>query len=233
MLYTGVDNELKQVQNLAFPKELSDPWLTKWDKVPQNPLIEPNTENKINVSSFRDPTTAWLGNDGAWRMIVGSKIEHRGLAYLFKSKDFLEWTMVDHPLHYKDGNAMWECPDFYPVAKDSQEGVDTSSPDIQSENVKYVLKISLDDTRKDYYTLGAYDKVKDIYVPDEESIEDDSGLRYDYGKFYASKTFFDSVKKRRILWGWINESSPWEYDVRRGWHGLMVRYIHNSKAKLI
>lgn len=27
--------------------------------------------------------------------------------------------------------------------------------------------------------------------------------RYDFGQFYASKTFYDPVKKRQILWGWV------------------------------
>ncbi|KAL9680599.1 hypothetical protein QQ045_018481 [Rhodiola kirilowii] len=180
--------------------------LENWVKAPENPLIEPNAQNKVDGSSFRDPTTAWIGQDGNWRIIVGSKLGRRGLALLFKSKDFLHWTMEDYPLYYVDNNGMWECPNFYPVA---------NSQKIKPEPEKYILKVSLDDTRKDYYTVGAYDKVKDVYVPDKGSIHDDSGLRYDYGKFYASKTFFDSVKKRRILWGWVNESSSWQYDIRK------------------
>lgn len=55
----------------------------------------------------------------------------------------------------------------------------------------------------------------DIYIPDKGQEISDSALRYDYGKFYASKTFFDRVKKRRILWGWINESSSVDDDVKR------------------
>ncbi|KAH9664936.1 Beta-fructofuranosidase insoluble isoenzyme CWINV1 [Citrus sinensis] len=49
-----------------------------------------------------------------------------------------------------------------------------------------------------------------------------SGLRYDYGQFYASKTFFDSAKNRRILWGWINESCIQNDDVNKGWSGLQA-----------
>jgi beta-fructofuranosidase len=52
----------------------------------------------------------------------------------------------------------------------------------------------------------------------------DSGvdLRYDYGKFYASKTFFDGAMNRRILWGWINESDSESDDIKKGWSGLQV-----------
>ncbi|KAK9228766.1 hypothetical protein WN944_021722 [Citrus x changshan-huyou] len=56
------------------------------------------------------------------------------------------------------------------------------------------------------YTIGTYNVTTDKYIPEEGSMKGVSGLRYDYGQFYASKTFFDSAKNRRILWGWINES---------------------------
>lgn len=57
ILYTGVDTLSRQVQNIAFPKNLSDPYLRKWVKPKYNPLIQP--VGGINASSFRDPTTAW------------------------------------------------------------------------------------------------------------------------------------------------------------------------------
>jgi beta-fructofuranosidase len=114
---------------------------------------------------------------------------------------------------------MWECPDFFPVSKNSTIGLDTSTI---GSHVKHVLKVSLDDSKKEYYTIGRYNISKDKYVPDKGSVESDSGLRHDYGKFYASKTFFDSQKKRRILWGWVNESSSQIADVNKGWSGLQV-----------
>ncbi|XP_004297549.1 PREDICTED: beta-fructofuranosidase, insoluble isoenzyme CWINV1-like [Fragaria vesca subsp. vesca] len=219
ILYTGINPDKEQVQNLAFPKNLSDPFLREWVKVPQNPLMAPTQANQINASSFRDPTTAWLGPDKRWRLIIGSKRNQRGLAILYRSKDFMHWTKAKHPLYSTPKNGMWECPDFFPVSKTKLLGLDTSAigPD-----VKHVLKVSLDNTRKEYYTIGTYNVSKDIYIPDDGSIESDSGLRYDYGKFYASKTFFDSAKNRRILWGWINESSSVSGDIKKGWSGLQA-----------
>ena len=29
--------------------------------------------------------------------------------------------------------------------------------------------------------------------------------KYDFGQFYASKSFYDPAKKRQILWGWVAE----------------------------
>uniref|UniRef100_A0A7N0TW43 Beta-fructofuranosidase n=1 Tax=Kalanchoe fedtschenkoi TaxID=63787 RepID=A0A7N0TW43_KALFE len=220
ILYTGIDPQNKQVQNLAVPKNLSDPFLVEWVKSPSNPVVAPTIKNHINASSFRDPTTAWLGRDRIWRMIVGSKIRQKGLAFLFTSRDFVHWILAKHPLHSASHNGMWECPDFYPVSTDGVNGVDTST--VADSGIKHVLKVSLDDTRHDYYTVGTYDRSRDRYIPSKGSVESDSGLRYDYGKFYASKTFFDSIKNRRILWGWINESSSVENDVKKGWSGLQA-----------
>lgn len=219
ILYTGINPLNQQVQNIAVPKNLSDPYLVEWVKSPLNPLMAPTAMNKINASSFRDPTTAWVGPDGRWRVIIGNKRARRGMAILYRSKDFIHWTKSQHPLHSAKNTGMWECPDFFPVSSFAPLGLDTS---VNGPHVKHVLKVSLDDTRKEYYTIGTYYFKKDVYVPDEGSIDSDSGLRYDYGKFYASKTFFDSLKNRRILWGWINESSTPEDDAKKGWSGLQA-----------
>ncbi|KAA8541679.1 hypothetical protein F0562_022831 [Nyssa sinensis] len=218
-LYTGIDPKNSQVQNLAMPKNLSDPHLIEWVKSPNNPLMAPTTVNKINASSFRDPTTAWIGPDGRWRVIIGSKINRRGLAILYRSKDFVHWIKAKHPLHSAKDTGMWECPDFFPVSINNQSGLDTSMIGL---GIKHVLKLSLDDTKHDYYTVGTYNLVKDIYIPDKGSVDNDSGLRYDYGKFYASKTFYDSAKKRRVLWGWINESLSETDFVKQGWAGVQA-----------
>ncbi|GLU22421.1 hypothetical protein SLE2022_384990 [Rubroshorea leprosula] len=219
ILYTGIDPEKRQVQNLAMPKNLSDPYLGVWVKSPENPLMAPNAQNQINSSSFRDPTTAWLGPDRQWRVIIGSKINSLGKAILFKSKDFVKWVQSPQPLHSVKGTGMWECPDFYPVSTVSHRGLDTSAV---GSKLKHVLKASLDDKKYEHYTIGTYDLAKDIYVPDQGSVDSDLGLRYDYGKFYASKTFFDSEKNRRVLWAWINESSSVAADIKKGWSGVQA-----------
>ncbi|KAE8715110.1 Beta-fructofuranosidase, insoluble isoenzyme CWINV3 [Hibiscus syriacus] len=217
MLYTGIDPKNNQVQNLAVPKNLSDPFLREWVKSPKNPLMQPTAQNQINASSFRDPTTAWLGPDKKWRVIIGSKVHRQGMAILFKSKDFVNWVQAPNPLHSADGTGMWECPDFYPVSLRGRNGVDTS---VNVPSVKHVLKVSLDDTKHDLYTIGSFDSSRDVYIPDKGSVENDSGLRYDYGKYYASKTFLDSIKDRRILCGWLNESSSVADDIKKGWAGV-------------
>ncbi|KAL5824349.1 hypothetical protein ACOSQ3_020412 [Xanthoceras sorbifolium] len=193
-----------------MPKNLSVSYLTEWIKYQKNRVMAPTSKNKINASSFRDPTTAWLGPDKMW-----------------KSKDFKHWTLSEKPLYSAEGTGMWECPNFFPVKTNGNEGLDLYA---RGEKVKHLLENNLDETKHDYYTIGTYDVVNDKYFPDKDMIENNSGMRYDYGKFYASKTFFDSEKQRRILWGWVNESSSVNDDVQKGWAGAIPRNIWLDKS---
>lgn len=215
ILYTGADLEKRQVQNLAVPKNVSDPLLRDWVKSPRNPLITP--PNGIDPTFFRDPTTAWQGPDKVWRVLVGSQMDGHGTAILYRSNDFINWNKSQSPLHSSEKTIMWECPDFYPVSINDKNGVDTST---QDEVTRHVLKASFND--KDYYIMGKYVPKTDSYVVETDFMDAGSDLRYDYGKFYASKTFFDSAKKRRILWGWITESDSESNDIEKGWSGLQV-----------
>nr|XP_043635833.1 beta-fructofuranosidase, insoluble isoenzyme 1-like [Erigeron canadensis] len=219
ILYTGI-TALEpapghQVQVYAIPADYSDPFLRKWVKPDDNPFLKPTSEN---ISAFRDPTTAWY-NNGHWKIIVGSRRKHRGMAYLYRSRDFVTWIKAKHPFHSKNETGMWECPDFYPVSSEGTYGLDTSS---LGSSLKYVFKVSLDMTRYEYYTIGKYDLINDRYIPDNTSQDGWGGLRYDNGNFYASKSFFDPSKNRRILWGWSNESSTPKEDIAKGWAGIQL-----------
>ncbi|KAJ4753299.1 hypothetical protein LUZ62_087704 [Rhynchospora pubera] len=227
ILYTGIiaknDTDPKnilwtQVQNVAYPKNLSDPFLEEWDKPDYNPVIPIGPG--VNGTAFRDPTTAWYSpEDKHWRLVVGSKWDLKGQALLYRSKDFKKWVKARHTLHATRGTGMWECPDFFPVSVKGLLGLDTS---VKGKGVKHVLKVSLDLDRYEYYTIGTYDITRDRYTPDGTSKDNKHGLRYDYGNFYASKTFYDPEKKRRILWGWANETDTTDEDVAKSWAGVQL-----------
>ncbi|GAB2235891.1 hypothetical protein Droror1_Dr00026336 [Drosera rotundifolia] len=218
ILYTGLDPHNRQVQNIAYPANHSDPYLREWVKPDYNPIVQPSPG--MNTSLFRDPTTAWW-TEGHWKIIVGGRRKkHRGVAWMYRSKDFKTWIKARHPLHSAPHTGMWECPDFYPVGENGlRSGLDTSR---MGPDVKHVLKVSLDETRFEYYTIGTYDLDKDRYTPDNTSVDGWAGLRYDYGNFYASKTFYDSKHHRRTLWGWSNESSVPNEDIQKGWAGIQA-----------
>ncbi|CAN4118248.1 unnamed protein product [Withania somnifera] len=189
ILYTGiVDENQTQVQNYAIPADLSTHFFSP--------------DKSINETKFRDPTTAWLGQDGHWRMVVGSlRKNRRGLAILYRSKDFMKWTKAQHPLHSSIGTGNWECVDFFPVSLEHTDGLDTSS---NGNNIKHVLKVSLDDTRYDYYTIGTYDTKKDKYTPDDTMIDGWKGLRLDYGwsgiHTIPRKLWIDPSGKHLVQW---------------------------------
>ncbi|GAB4858797.1 Beta-fructofuranosidase, soluble isoenzyme I [Ancistrocladus abbreviatus] len=217
MLYTGDTDNYVQVQNLAYPANLSDPLLLHWDKYEQNPVMIP--PKGIAFKDFRDPTTAWLGQDGLWRVMIGSKINKTGIALVYKTSNFTTYELVDHVLHAVPTTGMWECVDFYPVSTTSDNGLDTSA---NGPGTKHVMKTSLDDDKHDYYALGTYDAVKDIWTPDDPKLDVGIGLRVDYGKYYASKTFYDQDKVRRILWGWVGETDTAADNLRKGWASVQT-----------
>ncbi|CAM0885399.1 unnamed protein product [Alopecurus aequalis] len=215
IIYTGADKEKRQLQNIVLPKNRSDPYLREWTKASNNPVIQPVGPG-LNSGQFRDPTTGWIGPDGLWRIAVGAELNGYGAALLYKSQDFLNWTRVDHPLYSSNASSMWECPDFFAVLPGNNSGLDLSAA--IPNGAKHVLKMSLDACDK--YMIGVYDLKRDAFVPD--TILDDRRLwsRIDYGNFYASKSFFDSKKGRRIIWGWTNETDSSSDDVAKGWAGI-------------
>ncbi|KAK6132179.1 hypothetical protein DH2020_034080 [Rehmannia glutinosa] len=213
MLYTGDTFDVVQVQCLAYPANLSDPLLLNWVKDPNNPVLVPPPG--IGYKDFRDPTTAWLSPDGdKWRITIGSKVNKTGISIVYETKDFIKYELLDGYLHAVPGTGMWECIDFYPVSLTEENGLDTS---VNGPGVKHVMKASLDDDKNDYYALGTYDPIKNKWTPDDPELDVGIGLRYDYGKYYASKTFYDQNKQRRILWGWIRETDAEELDLLKGW----------------
>ncbi|KAK7263848.1 hypothetical protein RJT34_31445 [Clitoria ternatea] len=233
MLYTGDTDQYVQVQNLAYPVNLSDPLLLHWVKYSNNPVLLPPPG--IAPKDFRDPTTAWIGPDGKWRITVGSKINKTGLSLLYITQDFIHYDPTHHYLHAVPGTGMWECVDFYPVSEVGPSGLDTS---VNGPGVKHVLKASLDDTKVDHYAIGSYLVENDTWVPDNPDEDVGIGLRLDYGRYYASKTFYDPHKQRRVLWGWINESDSESADLKKGWASLQtiprtVEFDRKTRANLL
>ncbi|KAK3040076.1 hypothetical protein RJ639_027802 [Escallonia herrerae] len=217
ILYTGDTSDSVQVQNLAYPANLSDPLLLDWVKYPGNPVMIPPPG--IKVDDFRDPTTAWSGPDGKWRVTIGSKVNKTGIALLYETTNFTSYQLLEGVMHAVPGTGMWECVDFYPVSTTGANGLDTSA---NGPGIKHVLKASLDDNKHDYYALGTFNPISAKWTPDDPELDVGIGLRVDYGKYYASKTFYDQNKGRRILWGWIGETDSETADILKGWASVQT-----------
>jgi len=220
-LYTGIDASNNQVQNVAFPKNASDPLLREWVKPTYNPVIA--LPDDVVHDQFRDPSTAWHGRDGLWRVAVSAGFKDgTGSTLVYRSKDFRSWERNAEPL-YKSGSAgMVECPDLFPVAEPGSENGLDYAPSNGKESW-HVLKQSVMVTLSDYYVLGRYDDAEDTFTPAEESGNDCRNWhRFDYGHVYASKSFYDASKKRRVLWSWANESDPEPVYIARGWAGVQT-----------
>nr|BAJ76715.1 fructan exohydrolase [Phleum pratense] len=222
-LYTGIDADNNQVQNVAFPKNASDPLLREWVKPSYNPVIP--LPDDIVHDNFRDPSTAWRGADGLWRVAVSAKFKTgAGTTLIYKSKDFRSWERNAEPLYESWVAGMVECPDLFPVAEPGAEnGLDFASAN--GAGVRYVLKQSVMETLSDYYVVGRYDDASDNFTPAEDAAGDNdcrTWQRFDYGHVYASKSFYDAGKKRRVLWSWANESDPEPNYIARGWSGVQT-----------
>ncbi|KAL0927636.1 hypothetical protein M5K25_001828 [Dendrobium thyrsiflorum] len=223
MLYTGSTNTTTQVQCLVVPTNPADPLLIHWHKHEANPILLPPPS--VLPHDFRDPTTAWTdpSDPSTFLVAIGSKDDssnrHAGVAYVYATRDFLSYHLLPGVLHTVVGTGMWECIDFFPVSVDGQAGLDTSEK--AGERIKHILKASIDDDRHDYYAIGRYDANENKWVPDDAEKDVGIGLRYDWGKFYAAKTFYDHHKSRRVLWGWVGETDSEQTDVSKGWASIM------------
>ena len=105
------------------------------------------------------------------------------------------------------------------MSSSGRHGLDNS---YRGSDAAHVLKGSFDDDFSDVYAIGVFDPVFDVWKPSNTAMDVQTGLRYDYGKFYASKSFFDPSTRRRILWGWINESDSRADDVAKNWASVMA-----------
>lgn len=164
-------------------------------------------------------------SSSTWRVLLGSKNQnHHGIVLLYDTKDFLNFTLLPYVLHTTHQSVgMLECVDLYPVATGgdlANRGLEMSMG--EANGIKHVLKASMDEERHDYYTIGTFDLDSFTWTPDNSEIDVGVGLRYDWGKFYASKTFFDQEKQRRVLWGYVGEVDSKEDDREKGWATVQV-----------
>nr|BAU46558.1 fructan:fructan 6G-fructosyltransferase [Allium cepa] len=227
MLFTGGTESKAQNINLAEAADPSDPLLLKWIKYDKNPVLWPPPG--IVRDDFRDPNPIWYdSSDSTYHIVVGSKndsLQHTGIALVYLTKDFKKFDLLPTVLHSVDKVGMWECVEVYPVATAGpllHKAIDNFDVNrvLDRSTVKHVLKASMNDEWHDYYAIGTFDPIANTWTPDDETVDVGIGLRYDWGKFYASRSFFDPLKQRRIIWGYIGEVDSQKADIAKGWASL-------------
>ena len=94
--------------------------------------------------------------------------------------------------------------------------------------------MSYQNKQLEYNFLGEYFPDQEKFTPDADDLEGTNlNLLLDHGMFYASKSFFNYAKNRRILWGWSKECESTQDDYEKGWAGLQVFYLHVGYFLLI
>jgi sucrose-6-phosphate hydrolase SacC (GH32 family) len=170
--------------NLAFPTNPdSDPLYHNWTKYENNPVVN-NTQ--------RDPSTAWKTEYGEWRLTSYDTTT-------YGSKDFRSWYEIGKNKDFPEG----ECPSFFEFPR-VVDRVNSSSP--KTIFPTHVHKASI--SRKDWMQVGTW---QDGKPGQTGSFTPTPGFDFnrkiiDAGDFYASKDFYDPLKKRRINYGWATVS---------------------------
>ncbi len=220
ILYTCVDGATQfQAQCLARPAHAADALFIEWSKtVAANPVF---------AAEFgRDPTTAWRvpasgesssassssssSSSARWQAAIGE--DARAALLSTDSLTSAGGWRKDGTL-YADARLagiFWECPDLYEMAP----GVWAFKASINLEPFRGqdAWLTGRFDPRNGSLPLGAFSP--------SPALPPLGARLYDHGLFYASKTFFDPSRQRRVLFGWVNEEDAESEHVARGWAGV-------------
>ncbi len=210
LIYTGVmeteeENGLKKVsqhQCMAIGDGLH------YDKIKENPIISPDMlPNGCSFKDFRDPKV-WKEGDVYYLVAASKNKEGDGQAVLFSSKDLRNWNfqsvLADNRKKY---GLMWECPDFFPMAKNHVLIV--SPMDMQADGKEF------HNGNQSMAMIGNYDRQNCKFK--EEQV-----ISLDYGTdFYAPQTML-TEDGRRVLIAWMHS---WDMDINPAemkWNGMMT-----------
>jgi len=193
---------------IAIAADESDELSTNWTK-------EEYTVNPVVNATGRDPSTAWQTPAGEWQLTTFD-------TQIFGSLDFKSWYRLGAQPNFAHG----ECPSFFPLPR-TTPGAGSGPPG--SEIPTHVHKAS---HGGDWMNVGTYvpptaPKVLGTWsatkgVPFTET-------KIDMGNYYASKDFYDPVKKRRINWGWAQVSPGSTQSLPREvtWHPELQQLVHS------
>lgn len=169
-----------------------------------------------DVRHTRDPKV-WLGKDGLYKMIIGSKIPYHdsyaGEVLFYESKNGIDFYYKNRYIDESIGD-MWECPDIFEI--DGQ----------------WYMVFSPEHVLQPPYPVS-----NAVYMPiefDEETCTIKSHGNYefiDYGlDFYAPQTFMNKYNERMVI-GWLRMRKPAEGDNWVGMH-TMPRVLSSKNGHI-
>jgi hypothetical protein len=91
----------------------------------------------------------------------------------------------------------------------------TMVPITQQSSEKFSRFVLQQHKLQHVYALGLYDSAAHKFISDNPEL-DFSGFEsscYDYGRVYASDSFFDPIKQRHIVLSWVNETNMEELEL--------------------
>ena len=176
LAYYGIDAGICLAQS-------SDNDLNIWTRVPENPVIPQQKEGDAGwgVYNVFDPHI-WLEDDIYYAILGGNIKPHeiRDTAYLFQSKDLVNWQYL-RPFYAP--NPDWTepledcaCPDFFKLGN------------------RYVL-LCISHSNGTRYYIGRYQN--GTFIPEEHH-----RMNWPGGSCFASESLVDNTN-RRIFWAWV------------------------------
>jgi hypothetical protein len=201
---------------LAFPANASDPLARgAWAKPRYNPIAQVDGGAGPGgggpPGGGGDSSAAWRTSSGEWRIITRDVVNNS----VWSSADFVSWA----PLGPQPGFVQGACPSFFPLpastlgsasgaSDDASASADASADaDAPPTHVYMVSDTTLpraadhDSSHQTVMIAGTY---TDLGPGRAASFVPARPLQVvDNGTYYAAKDFWDPVKQRRVLWGWL------------------------------
>jgi sucrose-6-phosphate hydrolase SacC (GH32 family) len=189
---------------IAVPADPSDPLQTNWSK-------DTFATNPIVNNTGRDPSTAWKTPDGEWRLTTFDTI-------IMGSMDFKTWYRIGK----QPGFPVGECPSFFTLPRTTPGAGPAPAGAVTPTHVH---KASHDG--KDWMQVGTYVAGPPKSNGNWTALLDE--VKIDAGHFYASKDFYDPVKRRRINWGWaqVPPASTQTLPREVTWHPELQQLVYS------
>ncbi|KMJ59099.1 hypothetical protein AB685_08525 [Bacillus sp. LL01] len=200
-------NQMIGLARSTYEKD-GDVNLSQWEKHSEPVIFQPEG-HQLDDDGFRDPFV-WKEDD-TWYQIVASGINGQGgTALLFESANIVDWQFkgclyVSDYEKYPYLGRVWELPILLPLGMNSKG---------EEKHLFIISPVGEGADVEVFYWVGAWDKVKGSFTPDEEEPQ-----LFDLGDFHFTgpSAMVDPVTKKLLLFTIAQGERPIEYEYASGW----------------